>query len=63
MLLKGLAKCSREPLEDNKLFTFSKGERNRKSSLVPREIQVLEEVALCVTQNTSTVDLCFHLGH
>lgn len=70
MLLKGLTRCSRNPLEGNKLFSFFKGDRHRKSSVVFREIRILdrpvlgrEEVAVCVTQNIATVDLCFHLGH
>lgn len=69
-LLKGLTQCSRKPLEANTLFTFSKGDRNRKSSTVLREMRILdrpfasrEEVAVCVTQNTPRVDLCFHRGH
>ena len=68
--LKGLTQCSRKPFEVNKLFTFSKGDRNRKSSIVLSEIRMWdrpfssrEEVAVCVTQNTCTVDLCFYQGH
>lgn len=70
ILLKGLTQRSRKPLEDNKLFTFSKGDRNRKSSIVLIEIRILDrpfasrqEVAVCLTQNACTVDLCFHRGH
>lgn len=70
MLLKGLTQCSRKALEGNKLFTFSEGDRNRKSSTVLREIRILdrpfasrEEVAVCATQSAPTVDPCSHLGH
>lgn len=52
--LKGLTQCSRKPFEVNKLFTFSKGDRNRKSSIVLTEIRMWdrpfssrEEVAVC----------------
>jgi len=38
--LKGLTQCSRKPFEVNKLFTFSKGDRNRKSSIVLTEIRM-----------------------
>lgn len=40
ILLKGLTQCSRKPFEDNKLFILSKGDRNRKSSIVLLEIRI-----------------------
>lgn len=65
---KRIKPVARKPFEDNKLCTFSKAGRNRKSSIVLIEIRFLDsqtffffklDIAVCAKQSTPQLIFVF----